>query len=85
MKVLVGEDAQGGCGYLSDEADGGALLFVAVHTEEHDGFYGPTDHLGRYTLAELVHGWASRRYRSNDEREVARRFLAQWPEGPQLT
>ena len=36
------------------------------------------------TGSSLVAGWARERRRTEGEREAARRFCAQWPEGPQV-
>lgn len=47
--------------------------------------YGPADTLpGGDTAATLVFSWATRPHRTPDEREAARLFLMQWPDGPQL-
>jgi hypothetical protein len=35
--------------------------------------------------AEVVHAWASQPERTPEERDAARRYLGQWPEGPQLS
>lgn len=78
---------------LTDEQPGseGILLLVVKNAEDWldrfgdlNGSYGPSDHIGRHTVAELVQAWAQRRGRTAEDRAIARRFLQQWPAGPQL-
>lgn len=56
--------------------------------DEHDTVtpdYGPADLLPTdESAAALVMRWATRPHRTKEERDAARLFLAQWPDGPQL-
>lgn len=59
----------------------------ALRDELGDGLrdYGPADALpSGDTAAMLVVSWATRPHRTHEEREAARVFLSQWPDGPQL-
>ncbi len=59
----------------------------ALRDELGDGLrdYGPADTLpSGDTAAMLVVSWATRPHRTHEEREAARLFLSQWPDGPQL-
>lgn len=52
--------------------------------------YGPADLVQlpdwpqAVPAAYIVAGWAMRTDRSADERDAARRYCAQWPDGPQV-
>ena len=45
---------------------------------------GPADSCGSKLAAEVVAGWAEKKNRTEKEKNAARLFLRQWPEGPQI-
>ncbi|HNY78454.1 MAG: hypothetical protein RBS72_18070 [Sedimentisphaerales bacterium] len=56
-----------------------------------DGDFGPADCIdfsaigkGMTPAAAIVAAWGNEPGRSDEERDAARRFLSQWPEGPQV-
>jgi hypothetical protein len=66
------------------------LPTAEVNTAHLRGTFGPAavivgkDQTLR-TVAQAVVEWATRPERTQEEREAAKRFLEQWPQGPQLT
>jgi hypothetical protein len=64
---------------------------LQITTEDVDGDFGPRDIIGDVNrpsemmrAADVVAAWVAKPGRTADEIEVARLFLAQWPEGPQV-
>lgn len=65
------------------------LPLLAVDAMGVTGVFGPGDSLGvppagMMRAAEIVADWARQTGRSAPEREAAKLFLGQWPEGPQV-
>lgn len=60
---------------------------VLVNRHDNEQAYGPADIIIAYRQAQpaahFVHRYASMSGNSSDK-EFARQFLSQWPEGPQL-
>ncbi len=83
-----------------DEAGAKAVLTIAssassygipvlrVASKVFSGDFGPGDRFlndeGRRTAGSLVAEWANAEGRTAGELEAARRFLRQWPDGPQV-
>jgi hypothetical protein len=63
---------------------------LRIEGDEAPYDYGPADNIslldGLLVIsgAELVDAWARGEDRTEEEREAARMFLSQWPDGPQL-
>jgi len=91
MRYFLFNDPSGAMAYLTTEspASRDEALVLAVRAGDVDGDFGPADLIydagvPAMTAAALVEVWASSPDRSDDEIEAARRFCAQWPEGPQV-
>jgi len=93
MRLLVTQDEAGGTAYLTNEtcASRYGIPVLEITAADVDGDFGPADLIGDLdppeTLcraADVVVGWASQPDRTDEEREAARRYLRQWPEGPQV-
>lgn len=92
-EYVILTDSEGGTAILTDEtaACRYGIHVLLIDAEDLKGEFGPADLIGDLdrpeTLmhaAEPVLAWALKPERTPEEREAARRFLAQWPEGPQL-
>jgi len=91
MKYLIWNDPDGGMVYLTTDSPAGShgVPVLEVRAGTLDGIYWPSAPLyekgaGSMTAASLVKAWADSSDRSDAEIEAARRFCAQWPEGPQV-
>jgi len=92
-EYLVLRDAQGGTAVLTNEtcASRYGLPVLVIDAEDVQGDFGPADLIGDLdrpeTLmhaAQVVAAWGLAPERTPDERDAARRFLMQWPDGPQI-
>jgi hypothetical protein len=66
-----------------------AILVLRIESGDISGDLGPADEVERengvrFTMAEVVAGWARQEGRTLEEVEAASLFLKQWPEGPQV-
>ena len=91
MKYVVLNDPKGGMAYLTAESQGSShgVPVLEIRAGDVDGTFGPEDLIYDESgpvmrAASLVELWASSPERSDDEIEAARRFLRQWPDGPQV-
>lgn len=92
MEYLVLEDGKGGSVKLTTEssASSDGIPVLRVESEESHGDYGPSDLIGDLEgndfvkAAEIVAAWGKKRGRTQEEKEAARLFLHQWPQGPQV-
>jgi len=91
MRYLVLNDPNGGMAYLTTESQGSShgVPVLEIRAGDVDGTFGPEDLIYDESgpvmrAASLVELWASSPERSDDEIEAARRFLRQWPDGPQV-
>jgi len=90
MQILMRTDHEGGTAVLTTESsqshDGRPVLELTG--EGVGGTFGPADLVflqpNPRTAASIVAGWAQQKGRTVVELELARRFLGQWPEGPQV-
>lgn len=89
--IVVCEDQTGGTAILTTDSPQShyGCPVLRIEAEDIDGDFGPRDLLGDpergfVTAAEVVAGWIGRGDRNESEVEAARRFLQQWPEGPQV-
>jgi len=91
--ILITTDPDGGTAVLTcnSPASRYGCSVLRVEAEDVDGDFGPADLIdfsgigqGMAPVAIIVAGWAMATERTDEEREAARRFLRQWPEGPQL-
>ena len=92
MTFIIATDQDGGTAVLttdSPQSHYGAPV-LRIDAADVKGDFGPLDPIGDVgsplilTAAGIVAGWAMNAERSEDEREAARAFLRQWPEGPQI-
>ncbi len=91
--ITIITDPDGGTAVLtcnSPNSHYGAPV-LQIDAEDIDGEFGPADLIdfsgigqGLLPAANIVAAWASDPERTDEEREAARRFLCQWPDGPQL-
>jgi len=90
MKFLISKDDEGGEAWLTNEnaASRYGIPNLEITADDVNGIFGPADFIGDLPQvmsgAQIVAGWASSRDRTSEEKEAARLFCAQWPEGPQL-
>ena len=93
MRYLVLNDPDGGMAFLTTESAVGTcgVPVLRITAADVDGDFGPADVIGDLSrpetlvsAAEIVAAWAAKDERSDAETEAARRFCAQWPEGPQV-
>jgi hypothetical protein len=94
MNYLITTDPEGGSARLTNEtcASRYGIPVLTIDAADVEGDFGPADLIGDLdrpeTLtyaAEVVAAWASQPERTPEERDAARRYLGQWPEGPQLS
>ena len=90
MNILICKDGKGGTAILTTDSPGShyGIPVLRIEAEDVDGDFGPADVVVKkppfITAADVVCGWAYDRDRTHDEVEAARRFCAQWPDGPQV-
>lgn len=98
MNHLVLRDAQGGEAWLTTDSPVShyGCPVLRISAEDVLGDFGPADmidtsgdperiHPDRIiTAADVVVGWAMKPDRTPEEKAAARKFLRQWPEGPQI-
>lgn len=90
MKYQITKDEKGGEAWLTNEnsASHYGIPNLEITGEDVSGVFGPADIIGEpprlITGAQIVVGWAAQAERTDDEREAARSFCAQYPEGPQI-
>ena len=92
-EILIMTDAHGGTVRLTTRgasSRSGAPV-LRVESKEISGDFGPSDLIdasgiggGTFPAAVVVLGWAEEGDRTPEEIEMARWFLDQWPEGPQI-
>ena len=94
MRVLISEDKAGNKVWLTtDTPEGNPIL--RIEAEACEGDFAPQDlvdeacigegiYAGVVLAAYLIVRWAYDARRKPWEREIARQYLSQWPEGPQL-
>ncbi len=91
--ILITTDPDGGTAVLTTNSPCShyGCPVLRIEAEDVDGDFGPADLIdfsgigqGMAPAANIVAGWAMAPARTDEEREAARRFLCQWPEGPQL-
>lgn len=91
--ILIITDKDGGTAYLTTNSPmshyGTPVLRIEANDAEGD--FGPADIIGEVvggggimTAADVVYGWAIRPERTEAEFKIARSYLSQWPDGPQL-
>jgi hypothetical protein len=87
---ILGDNLEGDYAVLTNETCSAryGMPVLSISAEDVAGDFGPGDllHDGHNIVScgAIVHGWASRPERTDEERDAARLFLRQWPEGPQL-
>lgn len=91
--ILITTDPDGGTAVLTTNSPAShyGCPVLRIEAEDVDGDFGPADLIdfgavgqGIIPAATIVHAWATAPQRSDEERQAARRFLRQWPDGPQL-
>jgi hypothetical protein len=91
--ILVCKDSKGGTAILTTASPAShyGIPVLRIDAEDVSGDFGPSDLLGNldepskmFHAAGMVAGWAGQPGRTPEEIEAARKYLAQWPEGPQL-
>lgn len=98
MNILVTRDAQGGEAWLTTDSPAShyGCPVLRIEADDVDGDFGPADMIDTsgdanrihperiVTAADVVAGWARSTERTPEEIEAARKFLSQWPDGPQI-
>jgi hypothetical protein len=91
--ILILKDKKGGTAVLTTNSPAShyGILVLQITAEDVDGDFGPADLIGDIekpetivTAASIVYAWAKTKKRKPHEIEVAKSFLRQWPEGPQI-
>jgi hypothetical protein len=92
-EYLILSDPRGGRAILTTEASGSSygIPVLVVEADDIQGEFGPADLIvdpaqpeRAVRGADLVAAWALAPERTPEEREAARRYLGQWPAGPQI-
>ena len=87
IDTVLAENPRGGSTVLttaSPRCDNGFPV-LRIRTDGIPSDFKPADVIdGRGLAAAVVVSWAGKPQRTEREIEAARRFLAQWPEGPQI-
>ncbi len=84
--LLVTQDEKGGTATLTTASPLShyGLPVLRIEAEDVSGDFGPSDCIAPgLTAAGVVAGWAKEEGRTPEELQAARRFLSQWPDGPQ--
>jgi len=87
---LVLTDPAGGTAHLTNRAATShyGVPVLQITAADVDGDFGPADLLGfppkLMRAADIVLAWATQPDRTDAERQAARLFLQQWPDGPQI-
>lgn len=85
MNIIVATDKNGGTAALTTDSPlshyGAPVL--RIEADDIDGDFGPRDIIDGRPAAYAVAGWAIQAERTPEEIEAAKKFLSQWPEGPQ--
>lgn len=86
---LILSDDDGGTARLTTESASSSQGNPVLVFDAYDirGDFGPADALPTdqpITGADLVARWGNELERTEAERSAARRFLSQWPDGPQI-
>lgn len=90
MDLIVSEDMNGGTAILTTDSPAShyGMPVLQITAEDIDGDFGPGDliNLGEMLMSagEIVYTWAMELGRTHEEMQAARKFLSQWPEGPQI-
>jgi len=93
MDILILKDEKGWTARLTTESPAShyGIPILQITADDVDGDFGPSDIIGTVdkpdellTAAQIVYAWGTQRDRREEEREAARSFLRQWPEGPQI-
>lgn len=88
--ILIYTDKDGGTAVLTivSPVSHYGIPVLRIEADDINGDFGPSDIISLtpkpYTAADVVAGWATQDGRTDDELTSARKFLAQWPDGPQL-
>ena len=91
--IIISSDGKGGTAILTVYSPrshyGVPVLRISGAWGVEDGDYGPADLLGTFKdrqlfSADMVYMWGKNQMITDEAREAARKFLSQWPEGPQL-
>jgi hypothetical protein len=86
---LIMKDAEGGTAVLTTDTPAShyGIPMLVIDATDVRGEFGPADRLHpniSLTAAQVVLAWGLAPERTPTEKEAARRYLHQWPEGPQL-
>ena len=90
MRCRITTDHPGDEAVLTDEsaASRDRIPVLEIQGDDVHGMFGPSDVLGEpphlMFAAAVVAGWARHPDRTADELDAARRYLGQWPDGPQV-
>jgi len=91
MRYLISANACDGDAWLTNESRASRYGIPVLEVTRGDvsGTFGPKDIIGEppplFCTAQVVLSWGMKPDRTVDERDAARRFLSQWPAGPQLS
>ncbi len=89
MHIIISTDERGGTAALTTESPAAhyGIPVLQIQADDVNGDFGPSDIINAgklITAADVVAGWASSGDRTEDDIAAARKFLGQWPEGPQI-
>jgi len=88
MNYLILTDDDGGTTRLTTEhaASSYKIPVLVIEAEDVAGVFGPADLIGDSGIsgADVVAAWGRAPERTDHERDAARRYLQQWPDGPQI-
>lgn len=88
--ILILRDKNGGTAILTTASPAShyGIPVLQIDADDVSGDFGPGDLLGElpniFPAANIVAAWGRAPERTNEEREIAARYLRQWPEGPQV-
>ena len=89
--IVILIDEHGGTARLTTDSNQSpsGIPLLRIEAGDISGDFGPADEVEResgerFTMAEVVAGWARQEERTLEEVEAASLFLKQWPEGPQV-
>lgn len=85
--ILISTDPNGGQAYLTTNSSQShyGVPVLRVEADDVSGDFGPADIIhGTMTAADVIAGWAREPERTEEEVKIARQYLSQWPDGPQL-
>ncbi|HBG38938.1 MULTISPECIES: hypothetical protein [Clostridium] len=88
--IMIMQDANGGTAVLTTDSPLShyGIPVLRIEADDINGDFAPADLIGSppiiITAASVIAGWADNPERTPEEIAAARKYLSQWPEGPQI-